>query len=70
MELPGWVIGLIVAIGIAFYLYFLERCPKCGKALAMIKTGRKEKKGFFENDNYEVECKYCGHRVWKEESSD
>ena len=32
-------------------------------------TGREEEKGFFENDLYEVQCKYCGHLEWKTKSS-
>ncbi len=36
----------------------------------MKRTGREEEKGSFENDLYEVQCKYCVHRKWEEESSD
>jgi len=64
------LVAIAVTIGIFYWAAFGNPCDECKKSHAMKKTGRKEKKGFFENDNYEVECKYCGHRVWKEESSD
>jgi len=62
-------IAIFIATQIAITLVFSGQCPKCKRFHAMKRTGRKEKKGFSENDNYEVECKYCGHRVWEEESS-
>ncbi len=59
-----WYIGLVVVIGIAYWV-FSHKCPKCKRFFAMEKTGRKEKKGFFENDLYEVQCKHCNHLEWK-----
>ncbi len=71
MELPEWALWLIFAIGIAYWAFgYADQCDSCKKKHAMKRTGREEKKGFFENDLYEKKCKYCGHREWKEKSSD
>ncbi len=64
------IIATIIATEIAITLVFSGQCPECKKTHAMKPTGREEEKGFFENDLYEVQCKYCGHRDWEEESGD
>jgi len=64
------IIAIIIATEIAITLVFSGQCPECKKTHAMKPTGREEEKGFFENDLYEVQCKYCGHRDWEEESGD
>ena len=63
------VIGAIVFFIIYYPLFFGEGCPKCKQRYAMVKTGREQTKGIFENDLYEVKCTSCGHREWKIESS-
>ncbi len=64
------IIAIIIATEIAITLVFSGQCPKCKRFHAMKRTGREEEKEFFENDLYEVQCKYCGHRKWEKESSD
>ena len=64
------IIATIIATEIAITLVFSGQCPKCKRFHAMKRTGREEEKEFFENDLYEVQCKYCGHPEWEEETGD
>ncbi len=75
-EAEHWIFMFMFILAIVLFVVwsmFGDKCPKCGRMHAMKTTGQKEKKEtkgfFFERDLYELQCKYCGHCIWKKDYS-
>ncbi len=63
-EVEHWIFLFFLAIVLfVVWLMFGNKCPKCGRTHAMKTTGH------FERGLYELQCKYCGHCIWKKVSS-
>jgi len=46
-------------------LYFVRRCPECGRFGSLEATG-KFRDGTLTTGHYEVKCKNCGETSWKQ----
>jgi hypothetical protein len=66
MDGPGiWIIAILLAIPLSIYaLLTHNRCPKCKKRAALESTGKEDNGSWYQNSEYELMCKYCGHCIW------
>ena len=62
-------LAIPVVVAIVIWFFFGGKCPACRRTHAIERTGRIQKRGFFYSDLEEWKCKYCGHRMWRKESS-
>ena len=64
-----WIFVFILVVGAVFLFDYVDgrKCPRCGKNLAIRKSGHAQRE-YWEADLEEWRCKYCDyHRVEKKQ---
>lgn len=62
------IVICIISVGLLICLGELARgqCPDCKRLRALEETGEIIDGGFWSLNKEELECKYCGHRLWRD----
>jgi len=61
------VLGFVLITIVLLIVHFTRRCPKCKKPLALKITGNEKGHGFYHK--YELVCRKCLHRIWRNGSN-